>query len=421
MTEDIYFYLDLSKEILKKKDILKAIKYYIDEKNKANIKGHYSILIFQDKGNPIFITDKKDSNVLTVAIEENWKFRPKKKSYFENGLFYIFSYIAETVRKKSKNNRVIIITDTPSDLDVEYQKALFNLVSKIKFFPTFIDIIRVSDKDTRFYSDEVKLNILASDTKGGIFYVKEKKEFFDVLKKLVKSKQQVSTYTNGNIDQIKLSKEDYAFYDRLALKLKKIPKNTTGAKCYFCKEEICPICSQIDDIPLVCASCNTYFHYCCATNFAINNNIGIPHIFRCPNCDILIKIDQDLIVETSTVNPNLKSIDEYIKTEEVGQSVGEKSRVGELTSKDIIEGEGWKSKEIEHIEKPKTVRFGGFFGKVYQVKKSGDKVVYEKLSPNPLSKKEAIQEIKFRICPVCGMHITSSEQKNCSKCGAKLE
>ena len=105
MNEDVYLYLDLTKEILKKKEIIKSIKYFIEDKNKANLKGHYSLLIFQEEGNPIFITDKKDSGIITNSIEENWKSRPKEQSYFENGLFYIFSYIAETVRKKSKFNR----------------------------------------------------------------------------------------------------------------------------------------------------------------------------------------------------------------------------------------------------------------------------------------------------------------------------
>ena len=130
-------------------------------------------------------------------------------------MFYIFSYIAESVRKKSKYYRVIVITDTPSDLNDEYQEALFNLVSKIKYFPTFIDIIRVSSGDTRFFKDDVKLNILASDTKGGIFQVKNKKEFNDIFSvKLIKGKQLVSTFQDRP-DEIKISIEDYAFYSNL--------------------------------------------------------------------------------------------------------------------------------------------------------------------------------------------------------------
>ncbi|MHA1192874.1 MAG: hypothetical protein ACTSP9_11335 [Promethearchaeota archaeon] len=118
--EDIFFYLDLSKELIKKKDIIKTIRYYITEKNKVNLQGHYGLLIFQEEGNPIFITDKKDSNIIINAIEENWKSRPKNQSFFENGLFYVFSYLTEKIRKKSKTYRIIIITDTPSDLSEDY-------------------------------------------------------------------------------------------------------------------------------------------------------------------------------------------------------------------------------------------------------------------------------------------------------------
>ena len=57
--EDVFFYLDLTKDILKKKELIKAINHYITEKNKINIIGHYGLLIFQEEGNPIFITDKK--------------------------------------------------------------------------------------------------------------------------------------------------------------------------------------------------------------------------------------------------------------------------------------------------------------------------------------------------------------------------
>jgi hypothetical protein len=185
--EDVFFYLDLTKDMLKKKDVIKFLKLYIQEKNKINVKGHYGILIFQYEGNPIFIKDKKDSEIIIKAIEENWQYR-LKKSLLESGLFYICSYIAETIRKKSKFNRIIIITDTPSDLAEDYQEALLELVSKIKTFPTFIDIIRVAEPEQRFFKDDVKLNILASDTKGGMFYTQDKKQFQETIGKLVKNK-----------------------------------------------------------------------------------------------------------------------------------------------------------------------------------------------------------------------------------------
>ncbi|MFX0039716.1 MAG: hypothetical protein ACFFCY_12875 [Promethearchaeota archaeon] len=447
MVEDIYFYLDLTKDLLKKKEIVKAIKYYIEEKNKVNIKGHYSLLIFQEEGNPIFINDKKDSEIIAKSIDENWKTRPKKQSYFENGLFYIFSYIAETVRKKSKFNRIIIITDTPSDLSDDYQEALFNLVTKIKNFPTFIDIIRVSETGERFFSDDVKLNILAADTKGGIFYIKDKKDFTDVFKKLVKTKQYVSTFIDKP-ERIKITKEDYAFYNHLAKSLKKV-ENVEGLLCYFCKEEVCPVCTDIYDIPLVCEDCNSSFHNCCVTNYVINHNIGIPNIFRCPNkdCDVLLKIDEDEIIEVSG-EVEITTVKEYLE-EEYKKIPKELPKIQPLSSLQPTLKEEKNEKmvtlakieqsPIPEAEKVKIVRIGGFFGKVYTVKKVGDKIIYERTTqtafkPNTKAQNDiqitlekrinSIKENKrrkpnFIICPQCGRQ-NDSQQIRCSNCGSKL-
>ncbi|MFX0031319.1 MAG: hypothetical protein ACFE8E_02115 [Candidatus Hodarchaeota archaeon] len=416
--EDVFFYLDLTKDFIRKKELIKAIKNFIYEKNKSNIKGHYGLLIFQEEGNPVFIIEKKDSNIIANAIEENWKSRPRKKSFFENGLFYIFSYFAETVRKKSKVNRIIVITDTPSDLSEDYAEALFNLVSKIKDFPTFIDIIRISKSDERFFKDDVKLNILASDTKGNIFYTHHKKDFYKVIDILIQSKQLI-----GDVKQkkLKIKKEDYKFYSRLAKELIPTPEDVVGVKCYLCKEDICPVCTNIYDLPNLCENCGSIFHSCCITNFTIQNNIGIPHIFRCPSCDILLKIKQDEIVELP--NDSVNSVEEYIESE----TTELKPSTPEIPSK--------------------QVRIGGFFGKFYSVEKQGDKLVYKKISQtNQLdnfhepkmntSTKEDKSIVNLKTldklntdkykrgansftCPECGTQIEGSEvdKKRCLYCG----
>jgi len=445
--EDVYFYLDLTKDLLKKKEIVKAIKYYIEEKNKVNIKGHYSLLIFQEEGNPIFITDKKDAGIIIKSIDENWKLRAKNQSFLENGLFYIFSYIAETVRKKSKFNRIIIITDTPSDLSEGYQEALFNLVSKIKNFPTFIDIIRFSSGNERFFSDDVKLNMLASDTKGGIFYVKEKKEFLGIIKKLIKTKQYVDTYSDRP-DRIKISTEDYAFYNNLAKSLKKSEKTTEKLVCHICKEEICPVCTDVYDIPQLCEDCNAGFHNCCITNYTINYNIGIPNILRCPSCDVLLKIDEDEIIEVSgegeakTVKEYMESLVEippYLPSEEelpISSSPvkqAEKRTIQPTTN-------GYDTTDDDDVIK--TIRIGGFFGKAYKVKKVGDKIVYERImrqgtntshQENTVKQQEKLvtttknsskgenKLTSFAICQQCGIQINPNQDKYCPNCGFKVE
>jgi len=455
--EDIFFYLDLTKDILKKKEVIKAIKYYIAEKNKINIKGHYGLLIFQEEGNPIFITDKKDSSVIENAIEENWKSRPKNESFFENGLFYIFSYIAETIKKKSRQNRIIIITDTPSDLSEDYTEALFGLVSKIKIIPTFIDIIRVSEKEERFFKDDVKLNILASDTNGGIFYLSDKKDFMSIIKKLANSKQIVNLF-GERMEKIKIHKEDYDFYSHLAKSLKPSETDDVGLKCHLCQEEICPCCANINDTLQLCEGCGAAFHNCCVTNYTIQNNIGIPHIFRCPKCDILLKIRQDEIV--APFEDKAETVDEYLESEEESMSVDvdEDTIISEHESIAVDDSSinDEKSHDTANMELPKqdtqTIRLGGFFGKTYTIKKEGDKLVYEKVTilnnikesleidvdkvnsttpfnlkkpeiPKFWSPSEKIKTPTFINCPGCGTQLKESDinKQSCSYCGFKLE
>ncbi|MHA1349252.1 MAG: vWA domain-containing protein [Promethearchaeota archaeon] len=452
--EDVFFYLDLAKDILKKKEIQKAVKYYIAEKNKTNIKGHYGLLIFQEEGNPIFITDKKDSNVIENAIEENWKSRPKKQSFFENGLFYIFSYIAEIVKKKSRHNRIIIITDTPSDLSEDYTEALFGLVSKIKIIPTFIDIIRVSEKEERFFKDDVKLNILASDTNGGIFYLSDKKDFMSIIKKLTHNKQIVNLF-GDRLEKIKIHKEDYDFYSHLAKSLKPSETDDVGLKCHLCQEEICPCCANINDTLQLCEGCGAAFHNCCVTNYTIQNNIGIPHIFRCPKCDILLKIRQDEIVVP--FEDSAETVEEYLESEEESMDTDEYTNASEHESvavDDLINDE--KSLDTTNLDLSKqgiqTVRIGGFFGKTYTIKKEGDKLVYKKVaildkndesrqvgankndSKTPLNLKkpeipkywsplENRKRPTFINCPGCGTQLKESDinKQSCSYCGFKLD
>ncbi len=446
--EDVIFYLDLTKEVIPKKYIKKAIEFYIQEKNKSKNQGNYGLLLFQKEGNPIFITNKRDTEVILNAIDENWKTRPEKQSFFENGLFYIFSYIAETVREKSKFNRVIIITDTPSDLNEEYGEALFNLVSKICMFPTFVDIIRISEKGQRFFKDDVKLNMLASDTKGSIFYLNDKNEFLTVIKKLVKDKKLVSTFSDRP-DKIEIKKEDYAFYSKLAKSLK-ITEPMEEVECMFCHKALCPTCQKIDDVPLKCPDCNTAFHNCCIINYTLTHNIGIPNIFRCPSptCDVLLQVKAEKFIELSGEVAQDTSIDEYLSEESVMPIQWEtpsnnqsslKERVA-LNSENLSEGnknhEKMKMETSETKEAIKQVRIGGFFGPVYKVKRVGDRIFYEKSEKAQADESSLVNieqdRTKFwspsgekhprvMICPTCGSQIRLNDfQKYCPTCGSEI-
>jgi len=421
LREDIYFYLDLTKNYLRKKDIVKIIENYIKEKNQVNPNSAYTLLLFLEDGTPIFVNDENNCEKLLNTISENWENRSQKASYFENGLFYISSHIADTIRKKSKNNRVIIISDTPSDLSEDYVDALLELVSKIKYFPTFIDIIRISPKNMRFFKDDVKLNLLASETQGSIL-------------------------------------EDYLFYSKLAKKLKDPEENDEELKCYFCKDEFCPVCADLNDKIKICKDCNSGFHECCIINYALGHNIGIPHIFRCPNCDTLLQIDQNAIISTNKANEN---VDDYLNIDNLANMENSNDEKVEVNEKIQLEIQNetekeFKSVELDEKQEIKDTIVNADFGKFFVVKKIGDQIVYEKVNlgkknnlikdqtkkeskigltnstsgkeelkvwrPKNLKNQQEKKEIKVIICPECGNPIKMTQsRKMCPICGACLD
>ncbi|MBD3212826.1 MAG: hypothetical protein GF311_09480 [Candidatus Lokiarchaeota archaeon] len=389
--EEVIFYLDLTKNYVKKKDLLKLLENYIEKRNEINRDVEYGVLLFDNEDSPIFASQKNKSVGIQTIIDENWESRSVSKSFFENGLFYILSYITESIRKHPKAYRIIILSDTPSGLSEDYQKSLFDIISKVKYFPTFIDIIRLSKEKKRFFTDEVKLNILVSDTKGGIFYVKDKKELTSTFNKLINPKDLVNTFRDKP-DQIEISNEDLMFYINLAKSLKD-PSNKENLVCYLCNNEICPVCADVYDIPMKCTDCGSAFHNCCVLDYSIDNNIGIPFIFRCPKCGRLLKLQKEDIKmhnrkinqeDQITENDSIKKNQQRVKLDKVKPPEPLKFKKWEKEGQDGIIDE----KDERNV---KYIQIGGFFGKTYKVIEKEGKMVYEKLlkTSRPNNKKSA--------------------------------
>ncbi|MBN1214282.1 MAG: hypothetical protein JXA99_02455 [Candidatus Lokiarchaeota archaeon] len=391
--EDVFFYLDLTKEYIKKKTLYNLIKDYIEKKEKLNLKGKFGLLFFSNDDFPIFLSEQSDITEFSQTFDLNWKNRSLDKSNFEKGLFYILSYIADSIRKKSKSNRIIVLTDTPSELSEDYQDALFELISKVKFFPTFIDIIRVVGEGNRFFKDDVKLNILASDTKGGIFYTHNKKELTLVFNQLVKVKEIVNLYSDRP-EHFDITQDDLKFYRNLSKNLIE-PESKEDLVCNICNKEICPICSDVYDIPQICEECRSPFHNCCILEYSVEYNVGIPYIFRCPKCGILLKLDREIIDKEGKEKKENKFIDLYLKKKpEPRSDINRKDQLifpknePNILDQDInieiqnnLMIEESKS-EMENIEEEgvKIIRVGGYFGKLYKVRKKEGKVTYEKFT-----------------------------------------
>ena len=433
-TEEFIFYIDLVSNFIKKKSVMKAISAFIKEKDKFNALTSYGIVLFQKDENPINVYDLKESEGILKAIDEAWETRENERSYLENGLYEILAYIFRKSRVTRKNYRVIIISDTPSNLSEDYYNALYDLLIKAKKFAAFIDIIRVGAE--KFYEDDVKLKVISSETHGGTFYCPNEKLLQNILGSLIQNKSEFKIIKTDEPEQI--LKEDQIFYERLAVDLISLSPEDQEI-CNICEQELCPICTAHSDEIHKCFNCNTKFHSCCAAKYSLAKNIGFKHIFRCLQCETLLKLDEEFVnmVYEEDLEEEFPEIDleEPILEDSLTNDYEEEQFIDESEIEEEFLEEG--KVRIEESEptpavETKKVKVGGFFGKeiTIQTKNSKREVISEipgAIEPPEKSvsittlkppKKRGTGTIKF--CKICGA-TCGALVENCPTCGAKIE
>ena len=438
-SEEFIFYFDLITDFIKKKNLIKYIGTFIKEKAKLNTQSSYGLLIFQNVDNPVTLYDENDFEAFTETINEKWDTRETKRSYFENGLFEILAYVFRKSRDARKNYRIIIISDTPSTLSDDYHNALYDLLIKAKKFDTFIDIIRVGGE--KFYNDDVKLKVVTSETHGGVLYCNDVKSFLNILMSFVQSRSEFNIVHPESNNQILA--EDKIFYEKLAVDLISLDPDEEE-KCDICKKEVCPICSAYSDEVHKCFNCSMRYHACCAADYSIRNNIGFHHLFRCLNCQTLLKLDEeyvDMIYEEEFESPeilveNIK--EEYIEENQIEEQVIEEDYEQVIIGEDILNPE--KNKSPPSLSKPpsvvtptKQVRVGGYFGQVVNVKPNSssnnlglsatESVVNDTEGSTQVEEKISItmlrppKRITVKLCMMCGQTLIGTS--TCTKCGFK--
>ncbi|MFX1586638.1 MAG: hypothetical protein ACFFC1_00670 [Promethearchaeota archaeon] len=433
-SEEFIFYIDLLSNYLKKKILTKAITSFIKDKDKFNSLSSYGLVLFQEKGAPITTYDEKEADSLIHILDEYWEGRETQKSYLENGLFEILSYVFRKIRTARKNYRVIIISDTPSSLSEEYHNALYDLLLKARKFDTFIDIIRVGDQ--KFYEDDVKLKVIVSETHGGVFYCNDIKLFQNILGSLIQNKSEFNVIQTDETEYI--LEEDKVFYERLAVDLISLDAEEEE-KCDICEQELCPICEAYSDEVHKCFNCNARYHSCCAAEYSIANNVGFKHLFRCVQCDTLLKLDEDFV--------NLIYQENHPEELEVSEipSEEEYSEVDDILDQYTNEVYSEEKIKIEltpvENEAPslKKVRIGGFFGTEITIPtKNNVKPKLIDAIPNSMvnasedsdtstlaQEKISITSLRppkkktINLCRICGTTLRNAII--CPNCGAKLD
>lgn len=340
-SEEFILFIDLATDYIDNKFLIKEIKSFIENKNKYGNDSSFGIVIFQEKENPITLYDSKDIDSIIRIIEERWDKRPKSQSYIENGLFEILSYIFRKSTDINRIYRIIIFSDTPSNRSDEYHQAVYDLIIKSKKFSTFIDIIRVGEAE--HYDDDVKIKVITSTTFGGTFYC-DKKSFNYVLSSLVKSKQEFNVI---KVEKEEVLEEDKSFYESLAADLISLDSEDDNV-CSVCQFEICPICGKASDEILKCYNCGAKYHGCCIAGYAISDNIGFKHIFHCPQCENLLKLDEDYV--DTFYEKDFKDLDlqEIPPMEEV--------EVNNIVEEELVE-EAIEYENYSKIEEPPPIEF----------------------------------------------------------------
>jgi len=438
-SEEFIFYIDLISNFLKKKTVVKAISSFIKEKNKFNSLTSYGVVFFQKDDNPISEYDLKETDTVIKTITDNWDTREIEKSYLENGLYEILAYIFRKSREARKNYRVIIISDTPSKLADDYYNALYDLLIKAKKFSAFIDIIRVGKE--QFYEDDVKLKVISSETFGGMFYCTDEKLLQNIIGSLVQNKNEFKVLKSAENE--KVLEEDKLFYERLAVDLISLSDDDDEI-CSICEQEICPICEAHSDEIHKCFNCNAKFHSCCSAKYSIAKNIGFKHLFRCLQCETLLKLDEGYVnmifqedleeglPEIDTSKRVIEEIEEEIE-EEVEQEKTEEIEEISPSEEFMEETHEIPSEEPTsptNSKNTKKVKVGGFFGKEIEINIKSDSKPLES-TPELSIKQEkptSITTLKpprkrrvstIKLCKICGTTLQS--KANCPMCGAKVD
>ncbi|KKK44327.1 hypothetical protein LCGC14_0960500 [marine sediment metagenome] len=436
-SEETIFYIDLVTNFIKRKNLVKAIRSFIKEKNKFNSLTSWGVVLFQKDENPICEYDLKETETVIKTITDNWDTREIEKSYLENGLYEILAYIFRKSREARKNYRVIIISDTPSKLADDYYNALYDLLIKAKKFSAFIDIIRVGKE--QFYEDDVKLKVISSETFGGMFYCQEEKLLQNILGSLVQNKNEFKVLKSAETE--KVLKEDKLFYERLAVDLISLSEEDDEI-CIICEQELCPICEAHSDEVHKCFNCNAKYHSCCSAKYSIAKNIGFRHLFRCIQCETLLKLDEEYVnmIYKEDLGENLPEIDTskslVEKIEEGSKDKVEQKQTEELEEVSL-EGEFIEETQDINPEEPpsplnsetsKKVKVGGFFGKEIEIKikrdskplESTPELSIEQKTPTSITalkppRKRRVSRIK--LCKICGATLQGTI--TCPMCGAK--
>ena len=276
--EDSIFYFDLARRgVVKKKAIVKQVNKYIKKKEKDSPSSNWGLVVFREnEDNPSFIESlAKDETEFEEFLQDNLKFTVKSHP-LEHGLMLASTYLVEAFRTtKDHIMRMIVISDGPTEgSNVALANALMDLFENLKYFPVFVDIIRIGED--RVYPDDIKLKLITDLMNGSVFYASNDGEFKQIMANLAEKEMAAIAQQSPE-----LSNDRKIFFENLTWAL--IESAPTNASCIICNSP-----PNNKGTWLACENCGAPYHLNCVEEYTNQHKVILPNMFRCIGCECLL-------------------------------------------------------------------------------------------------------------------------------------
>ena len=282
-SEDTMIFFGLDPQITDFGGVIRAVDLYITQKKENDPTDRFNFCAFEKNG-PIYYEDFVYDKGLIIDALNNIK-HDITGANLAGGIFLGVTQIIEVFKKVgSKCFRMVVLMDQ----GVIYSKA-FKLVEiivdQIRYFPFFIDFVMINPAGNS--KSDVELVRFAARNQGDVYYVKSKEDLPQILEKLLEKKT-----IDQTDDKILITKSQVPFFENLGADLWVIDSEQEGEK-----DHQCAVCRGKEGDLVKCPSCGSINHAECLAQWAKMSNIGLPNVFRCMSCYVLLKLPKHFVID----------------------------------------------------------------------------------------------------------------------------
>jgi hypothetical protein len=201
------------------------------------------------------------------------------------GFFVALTKIIEVFKLvNGKVFRMIILMDKGTRLR-NSTMLLQSIMDQVIDFPVFLDFVRVNTEEIPV--EDMELIKFANKNKGTVYFAKQKSDIPKILTGLLKKKE-----IHAKSDKLIIPNEKIPFFDNLGADLWVLEEDEESAMCQICRSNT--------GTRVKCPQCQTVAHPECLAMWAKTAHIGLPHLFRCMNCYLLLRLPPDFVADVQS-------------------------------------------------------------------------------------------------------------------------